>query len=580
MYYNIQENVRIVISLLKQYNIRHVVLSPGGTNIPVVSALQDDSFFHCYSIPDERSAMYFAIGLYWQTGEIIATSCTSAQATRNYVPGLTEAFYKHVPILAITTSKLERYSYQQYMQAPDQTSLPVDAVKKSYSIPQVTDDNTRALVRQTAREAIAELTHRAPGPIQLNIRIYDSQNLKFTESELPKLRPLKRYMAWDDWTDANLDGKKILIVIGEHRPFTEKEQKSIETFGDRYNAAIYAVHVSNYNGKYAVHANLSLSSIHGCLTVLGLRPDVLITIEGQTGDYTIYGRLVAKDSFEHWRIAEDGSVVDTYNKLTKIFEVSETYFFDRFSEGKDSKLEHPYYDNWKTFEQKADYDVELPFSNAYAAQQLHNIIPDGSFMGYAILNSLRVWNYFQLQPHVVCSSPVAAFGIDGGMSILIGESINTDQLCFMVTGDLAFFYDMNSLGIRHIKNNLRILLVNNNGGIEFKIMTRGSMENLHIQDYISACGHNSVAQGWAENNGFRYIKATSKEEFSAFANEFVNSSDKPIVFELITTAQEELDAFNIITKANEQSVGSVIKNVAKKILGEKGKEIVKELLKK
>ena len=66
--YTIQENVRIVVSLLKQYNIRILVLSPGGTNIPLVQAVQEDTFFTCYSVPDERSAMYFAIGLYLQTG--------------------------------------------------------------------------------------------------------------------------------------------------------------------------------------------------------------------------------------------------------------------------------------------------------------------------------------------------------------------------------------------------------------------------------------------------------------------------------------------------------------------------------
>ena len=105
--YTIQENVRIVISLLKQHNIRQIVVSPGGTNIPVSQAVQEDPFFKCYSVPDERSALYFAIGVYLQTGEVVAVSCTSAQATRNYVPGLTEAFYKHAPILAITTAKFQ-----------------------------------------------------------------------------------------------------------------------------------------------------------------------------------------------------------------------------------------------------------------------------------------------------------------------------------------------------------------------------------------------------------------------------------------------------------------------------------------
>lgn len=111
--------------------------------------------------------MCFAIGLHLQTGEVIATSCTSAQATRNYIPGLTEAFYKHTPIIALTTAKLERFQYQDYMQAPDQCSLPKDCVKKSFDLPPVTDENTRLQVCHNAKEAILEATHRNPGPIQL-----------------------------------------------------------------------------------------------------------------------------------------------------------------------------------------------------------------------------------------------------------------------------------------------------------------------------------------------------------------------------------------------------------------------------
>ena len=211
--YTIQENVRIVVSLLKQYHIKYLVLNPGGTNIPLVHAVQNDPFFTCYSVPDERSAMYFAIGLYLQTGEVIATSCTSAQATRNYIPGLTEAFYKHAPILAITTSKLERFQYQDYMQAPDQCSLPKDAVKKTYDLPPVTDENTRVQCYHNAKEAILELTHRNPGPVQLNIRIVDKQQGKFEEVERPSVKPLKRYMAWDQWEDVDFNAKKVYFCI-------------------------------------------------------------------------------------------------------------------------------------------------------------------------------------------------------------------------------------------------------------------------------------------------------------------------------------------------------------------------------
>ena len=567
--YTIQENVRIVISLLKQYNIRHIVVSPGGTNIAISQAVQDDPFFKCYSIPDERSAMYFAIGLYLQTGEIIATSCTSAQATRNYVPGLTEAFYKHTPILAITTAKLERFQYQDYMQAPDQTSLPKDSVKATFDLPPVTDENTRIQCIHDARNAILELTHRNPGPVQLNLRIVDAQQSKFEKVELPVIREIRRYMAWDDWNDVNLTGKRVLVLVGEHRPFTEQQQKALEQFCESYNVAVYTNHFSNYHGKYAISGNLLVS----CGKFQ--KPDILITIGGQTGDYSIYGNLVGPSSIEHWRVCEDGNVVDTYNKLTKIFECPDYYFFNRLISSEHVK--HEYYEVLNQLNNSLIYDVELPFSNLYAAQQLYNEIPQNSIMNFAILNSIRCWSYFPLDKTIQGYANIAAFGIDGCNSMLFGESMNTDELCFIVTGDLAFFYDMNALGIRHLKNNVRILLVNNQGGAEFKIMTRAWKENLHVGRFISAEGHNGNAEGWSKNCGFKYLKAHTKEEFLKVKKQFIGKSDSPIVLEIFTDGDDEVIAMNELINRNITPENK-LKSVLSSILGDRGTQIVKNVL--
>ena len=105
---NNMENISIVTRLLKANGINHVVISPGGTNIAFIKALQNDPFFTCHSVVDERSAAYFAIGIYLQTGIPVALCCTSAQATRNYVPGLTEAYYKRVPLFVISMQKHPR----------------------------------------------------------------------------------------------------------------------------------------------------------------------------------------------------------------------------------------------------------------------------------------------------------------------------------------------------------------------------------------------------------------------------------------------------------------------------------------
>lgn len=573
--YTIQENVRIVISLLKQYNIRHIVISPGGTNIPISQAVQEDSFFKCYSIPDERSAMYFAIGLYLQTGEVIATSCTSAQATRNYIPGLTEAFYKHVPIIAITTAKLERFQYQEYMQAPDQCSLPKDSVKKTLDLPPVTDENTRIQCYHNAKEAILEATHGKPGPIQLNIRIIDTQQGKFENISLPSIRYLKRYMAWDEWPLAEIGNKKVLIVIGEHRPFTRRQKDALNAFCESHNAVVYVNHLSNYSGKYSIHGNLLVS----CGGFAKLKPELLITIGGQTGDYSIYGALQGIEKAEHWRVAEDGAFIDTYEKLTKIFECPDFYFFEKMT--CKPECNHSYFEEWKSAYSKMNYNIELPLSNLYLAQQMYQKVPQNSIMNFAILNSLRCWSYFPLDSSIQCYSNVAAFGIDGCNSMLIGESMNTDELCFIITGDLAFFYDMNALGIRHIKNNIRVLLINNGGGAEFKIMTRNWQNKINIEDYISANGHNGMAKGWAENCNFKYLSATTKENVRDAIDIFVSPSEKPILMEVFTKGEDELSAMESFISSNATIFPqNKLKKVVGNVIGNNGIELIKKIIKK
>ena len=97
------------------------------------------------------------------------------------------------------------------------------------------------------------------------------------------------------------------------------------------------------------------------------------------------------------------------------------------------------------------------------------MIPDGSVVHPAILSSLSSWDYFPMSKDIHSSANVGGFGIDGCMSTLIGASFATNKLCFCITGDLAFFYDMNSLGCREIGSNVRILLINNNLGMTFKL---------------------------------------------------------------------------------------------------------------
>lgn len=551
MDYSNVDNVNILVMLLKENGIKDLVISPGGTNIPIIKAVQDDNFFNCYSVVDERSAAYVAIGIYLQKKHPVALICTSAQATRNYIPGLTEAFYKRVPLLAVTMEKHPRFKYQEYMQAPDQTSLPQDSVKRSFELPFVSDINDYYHSLRLVNEAILELDRNGRGPVQLCIPWLD-----FSLADVKKEIKAVRRFDVKDIENEELTGRKILLLIGEHIPFTDREKRAINKFCDVTDSIVYTNHLSNFHNDYTVEANLLLltSTVE---EIEKIRPDIIISVGGQTGDYPFYLIFSSTElsMIEHWRICDDGRVIDTYDKLTRIYQGD---FVDFFSLAKGGETEHGLYECWNRMIREKTADVSVPFSSMSIAQQLHDKLPCNSIVQFSILNSLRVWNFFRIDSSIECYSNVGAFGIDGGMSTLIGQSIASNKKSFMIIGDLAFLYDMNCLSLRNIKNNVRILLINNNGGVEFKLYT-GKSE--YLDRYIAAANYRGAAKGWAESCGFKYLSAKSMDEFENVIEEFVGESDKPLLLEAFVSDVDESVAYlEVIRKNRNHQIKDYIKS--------------------
>ena len=138
-HYTDERNVQIVISLLKAHGIKRVIASPGTTNMTFVASIQNDAWFQIWSSVDERSAAYMACGMASQTGEPVVLSCTGATASRNYMPGLTEAYYRKLPVLAITSTRGNHKIGQLIDQQVDRRNVPNDIVVESVTIPTVKD---------------------------------------------------------------------------------------------------------------------------------------------------------------------------------------------------------------------------------------------------------------------------------------------------------------------------------------------------------------------------------------------------------------------------------------------------------
>ena len=558
--YSAKKNVQILVALLKEHGVRHAVISPGSRNMALTISLQSDPYFTCYSVVDERSAAYFAIGVSLAKDEPVMISSTSAQATRNYIPGMTEAYYRGVPLLIVTADYRPSMIGQGVMQTVEQLSIPIDSAKRSFALPIVHDRGDEAFCARQVNEALLELRHHGSGPVHINIPIDDHWDGGVTE--LPRVRKLDRY-ALDSELPPIPTGR-IMLAIGQHDSFTDYEIELLEKFSDRYDAVLYTNHLSNYRGTRAVHGNLLLENL-ASRKFAALRPDVVITLGGQPGDYA-FADMMRRIRAQHWRVHEDGRVQDTYGKLRAVFEMTGERFLAHYvdvNQGSEARDEG-FRSLWSAANAKRTIPEDLPLSHAAIAARLAPRLATDSVVHFAILSALRNWNFFEMDRSIQAYSNVAGFGIDGCMSTFIGSAMASDRPHYLVIGDLSFFYDMNSLGIRGVSDNARIILVNNSGGGEFRLYshvadTFGDSAN----EYIAAAGHFGSARAWAESMGWHYASVRDISELDRGLDELFKDHGAPQLLEVVTTMQDDSEGVRRILESN--TVEDMERKIARKL---------------
>lgn len=576
-------NIQLLIALMKKHGIKRVITSPGGTNLEFTVGLQYDGGFELFSSVDERSAAYMACGMVGETSEPVAITCTESTASRDYFPGLTEAFYRKLPILVITG--VHRYSQIGHLQPQiiDRSVSPVDVFKAKVQLPIIKDEEDIWNSELLINKAILALKRSGGGPVHIDLPCCND-DYDFSTKELPEVKAIKRYYYNDELP--TLPSGKIAIFIGSHLAFDENKTKAIDEFCNIYNSVVFCDHTSGYKGNYAVHA--AITSLQNCEYEMYENIDLLIHMGEAPADEATMRKLARTKQV--WRVNPDGELRDSFKKLYAVFEMEEYYFFKYYS-AKAVTIVHKenYLEICKESIRKINVPLnELPFSNVYMASIIEPRLPKNSIIHLGLSNTIRAWSMFELPHSVKSSSNVGCRGIDGVLSTVVGASmINKDQLHFCVIGDLTFFYDMNALGNRDISNNLRILLVNNGGGGVFK--HKGAPGYRFFGDevtnmYIAAGGHfgnksRTLVKHFAEDLGFDYITASTKEEFNLLYERFINTelSEKSILFEVFTDDEDEREAFNMMSSI-DVSNSLRVKQLAKQVLGQSGTKIVKRII--
>ena len=572
-----EKDILQLVALLKEHNIKRAVVSPGSTNISFAACLLYDKDFEVYSSVDERSAAYMACGIAAETGEPVIISCTGATAARNYAPALTEAFYRKLPILAVTSSQHFGRVGQYIPQVTDRTNPMNDIFKKNVQIAVSHTAEDEWANNLKINDALLELRRDGGGPVLINIETTFTQN--FDVKFLPKVRKISRYYINDALP--RIESHRVAVFVGSHLPFDDELTKAVDEFCEKYNAVVICDHTSNYFGEYRAFGGLlEWQSLYhpACRD-----PELVIHIGELSGAYYSFPKSTI------WRVNPDGQIRDTFKGLVNVFAMRELDFFNKYSSQTNTEMKNTYYNEWLSEQNKVNSLLpELPFSNAWVAQQTASKLPSNSEMHFGILNSLRMWNLFETPDNVWGFSNVGGFGIDGNISTLIGASlISSSKLYFCVLGDLSTFYDLNSLGNRHVGNNVRILVINNGTGFEMRHKNnRGEIFKQDADILFAAAGHfgnksRTVLKHFAEDLGFEYLSAETKDDYLKNLPLFISKEvrEKPMIFEVFVDVEDEKKSFTL-TSTVIQDATTAAKNAVKSILGEKGVKTVKGLLMK
>ena len=535
-----------IIQRCQAHNIKHIVISPGSRNAPLTIGFTANDFFECYSIIDERSAGFFALGIAQQLQQPVALVCTSGSALVNYYPAVVEAFYSRIPLVVISADRpdhLINIGDGQTITQPHIFASHIlyeanlkEVIKKSF-IKSFKDNDS--LITKALKFA-----YTAKGPVHINAPFSDplyetvevlkedfDVNLSCTIEPSVSL-PKSLIKKWHS-------SKKKMILVGVNTPESIK-QSYLDLIGEDPSIVVLTETTSN------LHQSNFFSSIDQLITPLdatdfeALQPEILLTFGGMVVSKKIKTFLRSYAPKLHWHI-DPVQANDTFFCLTKHYKCSVNNFLKQLVSTNGSPVESQYFKTWNQvkkirLEKHKDYVKSIPFCDFKVFDSVLKHIPSSSMVQSSNSSTIRYLQLFNLNSSLTVFCNRGTSGIDGSTSTAVGASCVSEKPTVFITGDLSFFYDSNALWNNYIPSNFRIIIINNRGGGIFRILP-GNKNSENFSTFFET-NHTLTAKSISEHFMFDYASASSSEELDTQWDDFYATSQRPKILEVFTPSSE------------------------------------------
>jgi 2-succinyl-5-enolpyruvyl-6-hydroxy-3-cyclohexene-1-carboxylate synthase len=573
---------KVFVDELARSGLRAVCIAPGSRSTPLAIAFAEQPGIKVYSLIDERSCAFFALGLALAGGQPAAMLCSSGTATANFYPAIIEAHYAGVPLIVLTADRPHELRESGANQTVDQVKMygehvlwSVDMALPEAQPPALALRNLRTLADRACATANGLMGATVKGAVHLNFpfrkpleptpvesdftEFHDERqpNVPFTRIWRGRMRPPDGMI---DWLEAEIrQSARGLIVCGPRCPGGDfpaalarlakvtgypviADATSGIRFGHRDEGE-----GANFMGGYD-------SFLRG--TKEWQSPDIVLHFGAMPTSQAVDDYLTAIAPNQRVWISHDGVWKDANHLANEFLWADAALLCEALAErltlqppspdeSWTALFRHAETETWNTIGESLGEDY---FDGAVLADVV-DLLPDPSKL--FIASSLPVRHLDQFgrpnAKHINVYANRGASGIDGTISSALGAAAaDPDVPLTLVLGDLAFYHDMNGLlAVKRCGIKATIVVINNDGG--------GIFYRLPIARYdppftdLFATPHGLSFESAAQLYGLDYTAAQDRESFRS-AYRASQMSENATIIEVPTNAEHDLARRNAIVQ--------------------------------
>jgi 2-succinyl-5-enolpyruvyl-6-hydroxy-3-cyclohexene-1-carboxylate synthase len=573
----------VFVRQLIEIGIKNVCISPGSRSTSLTLAFALNKKFKLYPIVDERSSAFFALGRAKKSGSPTVIVTTSGTAVAEIYPAIIESYYQRIPLIICTADRPPYLRNRGANQTINQHNIFKNHIRFFYDtgLPVI---NYQGYIKyiDSVKKGLSIAINENPGPVHFNFpfeKPFEPDNFtdyvdKYFVKKIFSLTKSISIKESEKEVPAGLNkasgliksNRNGIIVLG-YNNYGKEFIKTLVKFSDITGYPIFADGSSGL--RHGTHTRKNI--IENFNTLIRSKPflekfdpEVILLLGGAPTSNQMHD-FVKRSRARKIIINPFGDKNDPTLTAGQLIKINPEKFcslvLSKFSSKKgDSKWpDSIIHLNQLVNKIKAKFIASKDYTfESKVIYEFLKFLPDKCNL--MVSNSLPIRDIDFFAPSskkkINLFTNRGASGIDGINSTALGIAAHSVEPTFLLTGDLAFYHDLNGLyNSIGFDIPLTIILINNGGGGIFHSLPIARFGKIFRTNFLMPVklDFNKIVKAF---NGIYYIVNRSKDFNAALQKSIKNR--KLNVIEIKTDAKLSSQYRSLFWQISTREVGKFI----------------------